>query len=86
MADPDPIDTPAMIALSIVVKEFLEVLPKTRARRFLKAMTFTMSGRDGWDRVVLLRRGSGGNDPAAIVADWWERMAPIYRRLLKSAR
>lgn len=85
MPDAEPELTPELIALSVVVKELLAVLPKTKARAFLRGMTFTMSGRDGWEQVVPIRArdAQSGVDPAAVAAAWWREMEPAFRHLLE---
>ena len=77
--------SPELIALTVTVKELLAVLPKAKARAFLRGMSFTFSGRDSFAGVVPIRAGQPGNsddDAAQAAAEWWGRMAPVFQRLI----
>lgn len=83
MAD-GPELTPEIIALSVVVRELIEVLPKRQARAFLRGMSFVMSGRDGWNEVVPALAKSDNPEPLAAerAAAWWATVEPVYRRAI----
>lgn len=73
--------TPEFVALSVLVKELAEVLPRAKARALILGMGFTFSGRDGWTNIASLRPSEP--DAAKAAAAWWDRVEPVFRRAVR---
>lgn len=82
MSNGDPELSAEFIALSVCVKEFLESQPKTRAMRFLDGMNLTLSGRDGFGKIVPIEVRPT-DDQVEIARAWWQRLEPTLRAELR---